>query len=193
MTDASFECVKHLNQYIDYSCSKYLIAICSQKYSEDKMKSIDYLIACGTPLSDDCLRAAIGANDLKTMQILEHHRCSYPTSSYMKIWNVDIFKKISKWSHHRVKYLFCVPDNQIHLALTPQHRLVLMLKQSINDHRHDDFKDLFNSTKDIPYVNDFLSMTLEYKNLTLAKFLLENERNLAITLYSYGRIIKPGG
>ena len=187
---ANFECVKYLHQFTNYSCSTYLVSMCSQNYSEDKLKSIEYLISVGTPLSKECIGTAIRVNDLRTIELLEHYNCPYPSLSFTKVWNLNIFELFSKRPKRRIKYLSCIPDNQIHLALTAQDKLMIMLKQCIKNHHNDDFKYLWHLYDNIPYA--LFLQTFEYKNMTLAKFLLDCDRGLSMTPCIYQLVIKSG-
>ena len=166
--------------------------MCSQNYSDDKLKSIEYLISVGTPLSKECIGTAIRVNDLRTIELLEHYNCPYPSVSFMKVWNLNIFELFSKRPKRRIKYLSCIPDNQIHLALTAQDKLVIMLKQCIKNHHNDDFKYLWHLYDNIPYAYALFLQTFEYKNMTLAKILLDCDRGLSITPCIYQLVIKSG-
>ena len=130
------------------------------------------------------------ADDYQTIKILEYYHCPYPAASTMKVWNLNIFQKISTWPKHRVRYIFCMPDDQSHLIITEKDKRCLLLQQAIKNNRNDDFKYLCHLNHDIPYINDLFAMTFKYNNVTLTKFLLSIRDDLTITWYSYQQAIK---
>ena len=143
MRIASFQLVKFLHSETDYKSPHYLINLCHQPYSDNKMKCLGYLM----PLTDDktslCYTRALIANDIKTLEYLDTHKVPKPKIMTMYQWNYDIYRLIKISWGIDLEYICVCPVDDAKYAKNKDEKIFLELKKLALTNNHLEFGVLY--------------------------------------------------
>ena len=185
MRIASFQLVNFLHSFTDYKSPHYLLNLCHQPYSENKMKCLDYLV----PLTNDklsfCYLHALSANDIKTLEYLGAHKFPKPDIMVMHQWNHDIYKLLKLAWGINLKFICVCPVDYPEYAEQEDEKIFLKLKKLAMTQNYLEFNILYSKTQLTAQMRD--NLISQITSLEILKHIVKDQPEVYLWLYKKTR------